>query len=367
MQTAGHVLVMLILVVGAGWASQEAGMDMQRIGAFLGHLERAVSDGDLARARSLTEEYLESEDFHSHVGLVTVEQIVPHPELLDLAETVIMKSIRENTVENLARLHPQMGNARHQKVEFGRLYSLYAWILWKRDRPQEALSMMEQAMVYIEETGGSTAEDRLRLGILEYGNGRKKGWEHVGRGLLMDSLVERRDPGYGTAIAQIVRDMHGEQEDPDEFVPEYRHRHADKVPDTGFIALNGERVRLDRLGNKVLLVNFFSPLCGSCRQEIPSLKGMYDALRSEPDLAFLFILNQPNLKQDALSMFGEAGISDPTILTVENGSAYDLISTEPTVWVVERSGKIVAKYTGYRTGDEVVYRETLMDWLGRDR
>lgn len=75
-------------------------MDMQRIGAFLGHVERALSEGDLERTRNLTEEYLESEDFHSHVGLVAVEQIVPHPELLDLAETVIMKSIQENTVEN---------------------------------------------------------------------------------------------------------------------------------------------------------------------------------------------------------------------------------------------------------------------------
>ena len=367
MQTAGYVLIASILMVDAGWASEEAGMDMQRIGAFLEQLELAVSEGDLERIRDATEEYLESEDFHSHVGLVASELIVPHAELLDLAETVMMESIRENTVPNLARLHPQMGTARHQKVEFGRLYSLYAWILWKRGQPQNALAMMEQAMVYIEETGGPTTEDLLRLGIAEYGNGRKRGWEHVGRALRMDSLVERRDPGYETAIAQIVRDMHGEEEDPRAFVAEYRHRYADKVPDTGFVAPSGEHIRLDHLEGNVLFVNFFSPMCGSCRQEIPSLKGMYDALRSEDDLTFLFVLNQPNLAQDARTMLQEAGLSDPTILTVENGSAYDLISAEPTVWVVGRSGRIVAKYTGYRTGDEVAYREALMGGLGQER
>ena len=116
---------------------------------------------------------------------------------------------------------------------------------------------------------------------------------------------------------------------------------------------------VSQLRGRALLLNFFSPACGSCRQEIGKLTALHEAFSPRRDLAFIFVLNRPDLRQEALALLEGSGLHNPSVVVLERGSPYDLIPAEPCVWIADQSGKIVAKYVGYRTGDELMYLEDL--------
>lgn len=234
-------------------------MDMRAIETFFNQFGHALSKSDFEQAKELAETYTASEHFHSHVGLAIAENLTRHAKLLDLAEKVIKRSIRENTLELLAKLSPGMGNENYQKVEFGRLYSQYAWILWKQQKPAEALNTMQKATDYFKQTGGPTADDCIRLGIILYGNSEADlGWQQVTRALLMDTQIETQDPGYMAAIEDFVHARHGRDTNTRGFLTQYRYQHAEPVPDTTFLTLDGDRLRLDRQQGKVLFINFLA-------------------------------------------------------------------------------------------------------------
>ena len=342
-------------------AIPSGGVNMQQIERFAHQFEAALSLQDWEQVRRLVGQYLSSDDFNPHIGGNIAEEILNQHPLLDLADQVVAKSIEENTVERLAALNPDMGNGTRLRREFGRLYGLRARILWKRDRLSEAADAIEKAMGYAGEAEAGP-EDRLLLGLIQYESRMEEvGWHSITQALLMDTQVENRQPEYQAAMAQIVRKRYGAQADPAAVVADYRDAHLGTVPDLSFVALDGSRVVLSQLKGKAVLLNFFSPACGTCRQEIGDLRGLHEAFSSEPGLAFLFVLNRPDLRQEADALLQRIGLRNPTVLVLERGSVYDLIPAEPCMWIADRSGKIVAKHVGYRTGDGVLYRKELAE------
>jgi hypothetical protein len=77
-------------------------------------------------------------------------------------------------------------------------------------------------------------------------------------------------------------------------------------------------------------------------------------------VVFVFILNQPNLKQEAIALFEKSSIDKPVIAVLENGSVWDLISSEPSIWITDKAGKIVFKHSGYKEGDELIYQQKFL-------
>lgn len=110
---------------------------------------------------------------------------------------------------------------------------------------------------------------------------------------------------------------------------------------------------------KVLLVNFFSPFCGTCQQEVPAVKSLYEAHANEPAMEFIFVLNNPLLQDRAAQFMERAGLSAAQVVVLAEGSAYDYIPGEPTVWIVDTDSRLVGKHTGYRNGDEQFYAKEL--------
>jgi hypothetical protein len=179
----------------------------------------------------------------------------------------------------------------------------------------------------------------------------------------MDSSVERRSPQYKRLIEDVIRDMQGDAVDPDDFIWEYRRDNRRTVEGLSFVTLTGERVDPDNEKGKVLFLTFFSPMCMSCREEVPCLRSTYEDLSKREDVKFLFILTRPDLIREATMFFRDCGIPPTLIVTVAEGSAYDYISTEPTVWIADRNGRIVVKLSGEPTGNEQAYRDALLQVL----
>ena len=110
---------------------------------------------------------------NSHIYYNIAVEILSYDELLDLAEKVIKKGIEINTLKNLRKTYPDMteNSIKHQqKLEFGRLYCQYAWLLWKKNQLENAYDTIKKAMNYIPLP---TPNDYMRLGIIEYDNGEK--------------------------------------------------------------------------------------------------------------------------------------------------------------------------------------------------
>ena len=116
-------------------------------------------------------------------------ELLSHDVLLDLTERVVLKGIEVNTYENLTKIHPNRSSIGHQqKLEFGRLYSQYAWVLWKKGQRGRAHTTILKAMSY---KASPNPEDCLRWGIIEYGAGRKEsGWNRIIDALMKDTIVE---------------------------------------------------------------------------------------------------------------------------------------------------------------------------------
>ncbi|OGG44677.1 MAG: hypothetical protein A3F84_11565 [Candidatus Handelsmanbacteria bacterium RIFCSPLOWO2_12_FULL_64_10] len=307
--------------------------------------------------RSETERFLAGEGSDPHFYVNVVANLLPHEEMLDLAERLVKKGIEVN--EGVAA-----DSGHQQRLESGRLYSQYAWILWKKGRFREAFEAIQKAMEYRAKSARPDPEDYLRLGAIEYENGQKdQGWGHVARSLLMDTHVEDRDPAYWGAIHKVCRERWGTKRDPMAFVAEYRLQHAEAVSDLSLSGLNGRRIGPEQYQGRVLFLNFFNPRCGSCRQEISSLGSVYRAFSFRDAVVFLFILNRPDLRREALDLLKENEIQRPTVAVVERGSAYDLISAEPSIWIASPAGKVVSKYSGYQQGDERAYHQEILQLI----
>lgn len=306
---------------------------------------------------------------NAHTYLNLASNLLLHKDLLDFAQEMVEKGLELNTRENIENSIAGIGSnwQQYQNMEYGRLYGQLGWIYWKKKQKTKALYTTEQSLHHFSKSISPGAQDILRAGIIAYGNGQQeKGWELIGRALLLDTEVENQDPDYLPALEEIINDQQGGESDAADFIAEWRFQNAGHVSNKVFRTLNGDPIRLDQQQGKILFINFFSPACGSCRQEISHLKDLYTSFASKDGVAFYFILNRPKMEQEAISLFEETGISEPVILTIEQGSSYDLIVAEPTVWIVDHSGKVISKQTGYNEGDEKIYEKNILDLLKSD-
>jgi len=286
-----------------------------------------------------------------------------------LEEYFIKRGLEKNTIENLQRAHPNWaeGYERQQKLEFGWLYSQYAYVLMKKAKFDLALLKIKEAVKYRSEIGQLNDDDYLRLGILEYLEEDKgKGWENFCKALLMDSQIEHRNPTYTSLIHKIIKDHHGENTDIEQFITNYRIQNAKILPELPLVTLDNKEVNLAEQKGKVIFINFFSTYCGSCRHEISNLKNFYKKYLANDDVYMIFILNELKRNEKAKELLESNEIKNANLVLYKGGSVYDLIPAEPTTWIVGQSGKIIYRHIGYRQGDEVLY-EKEVEKLIQDR
>ena len=110
--------------------------------------------------------------------------------------------------------------------------------------------------------------------------------------------------------------------------------------------------------DQATLAVFFSPVCGSCQQELHSLGVVHEDIVQTSRL--LLILNKPEQEDEALLLLEQAELPRNALCALMEGSAYDHITQEPTTWIVDRSGTVASRHTGYRDGDVDKYHRELL-------
>lgn len=130
------------------------------------------------------------------------------------------------------------------------------------------------------------------------------------------------------------------------------------APDFTLASKNDGNVRLqDQLGN-VVLINFWASWCTPCREELPYL----EALQQEyADLGFTILavnVDQDPSKADVL--LNEIAVTFPVLFDVndEVSRLYD-VQAMPTTVIVDRDGNQRLLHHGYKSGDEVKYKQAV--------
>jgi thiol-disulfide isomerase/thioredoxin len=245
-------------------------------------------------------------------------------------------------------------------MDAGRFDSALALVYLKTGRPAAADSAMDRALEHLSGDAEPQPVDWLRAGLVDETMGRpQRAWERISKALLLDSSVEAQDPYYLEALTPIVTTRSGGTQSVSDYLAQWRRQNAQAAPDLRLVGPDGKPFWLSQKRGHAVLVDFFSPACSSCQMEIPAVRELWQSSLADDSVEVLFVLNNPSLADDVPELFARAGIEAPDVVTLAEGSAYDYIVGEPTVWIVDVDGRLQGRHTGYADGDETIYAREL--------
>jgi thiol-disulfide isomerase/thioredoxin len=113
----------------------------------------------------------------------------------------------------------------------------------------------------------------------------------------------------------------------------------------GFMTADGKLSSTADLEGKVVFVNFWATWCPPCIAEMPSLNALYEKLKNEPGIVFLFV-NEDNDYSKAAAYLKRKGFSLPVVRQHGQVPKEIFSGTLPTTVVLNKNGQIVLKEEG---------------------
>jgi thiol-disulfide isomerase/thioredoxin len=121
---------------------------------------------------------------------------------------------------------------------------------------------------------------------------------------------------------------------------------APVFPNLAFLSVDGtQRIDLESLRGRPVLLTFWASWCGPCRMELPELAKLVGELKSE-DLA-LVTVNMDRTPAQGMQFLQRYGIDIPVYLMSRNDLATLGVESLPTSVLIDRQGRPVQIYEGY--------------------
>ena len=124
---------------------------------------------------------------------------------------------------------------------------------------------------------------------------------------------------------------------------------AGKAPDFTLKAVqDGKDYSLKQFQGKVVLINFFTFICGPCRQEMPHLNQIYQELKGQ---GFQILgIGLSSTPQQLKELVGQLGLTYQVLEgTAEVSKAYGGVELVPLTFIIDRQGNIVHRILGARS------------------
>lgn len=119
------------------------------------------------------------------------------------------------------------------------------------------------------------------------------------------------------------------------------------VPVISYPDKNGVMQGLEQYKGKYVLIDFWASWCGPCRQAIPKVKELYEKYKGK-DFDIVSVSIDDSKKAWAKAM-EEEGMPWQQLLSPDKNATMKnfLFSGIPTIYLIDKQGKIVSKYTGF--------------------
>ncbi|GAB2905168.1 TlpA disulfide reductase family protein [Paraburkholderia jirisanensis] len=119
-----------------------------------------------------------------------------------------------------------------------------------------------------------------------------------------------------------------------------------RVPDATFTLLSGQKVSTADLKGKVYLINFWATNCDTCMHEMPAMVDTYNRYKGK-GLEFVAVAMSYDAPMYVTNYAQTRGL--PFKVAMDDGSAakqFGNVQLTPTTFVVDREGKILKRYVG---------------------
>jgi peroxiredoxin len=126
------------------------------------------------------------------------------------------------------------------------------------------------------------------------------------------------------------------------------------APDFTLPSLDGKNVSLSDYKGKVVLIDFWSTTCDPCLVEMPHLVSMYEKYKGKGFVILAVSLDGPETRSQVSTVVHDKKMSFPVLLDEETSvvARYNPKRDMPFSVLVDKSGNIVKKTSGYNPGDE---------------
>lgn len=136
-----------------------------------------------------------------------------------------------------------------------------------------------------------------------------------------------------------------------------------KAPEISVVALDTTPLTLESLKGKVVLLNFWATWCPPCREEIPSMMKLNQAMVGKPFQMVCVSVDEGG-KQAVQEFFKTTGFSLPVYLdpTGQTAAAYGLTGV-PETFIIDKQGVIAKKVIGgldWASPEVIAFLEGLM-------
>lgn len=131
------------------------------------------------------------------------------------------------------------------------------------------------------------------------------------------------------------------------------------IPDIFYPDPNGKILDIKSLRGKYVIVDFWASWCGPCRKSIPKLKGLY-AQHKEKGLDILSISIDTDKDAWRKAMEEETMPWHQVLSPDKSKTLSDFhIQGVPTLFLIDRDGRILEKFTGYNSRLEEILKSKL--------
>jgi len=130
--------------------------------------------------------------------------------------------------------------------------------------------------------------------------------------------------------------------------------------------LDGKVVSLKGLKGKVIVLDFWSTWCVPCKKSFPAMQLAVNAYKNDPSVKFLFIHTWETTKtpvEDVKKYIAKSGFNFQMLMDLKNEAGRNAavedygVSAIPAKFVIDKTGNIVFKLTGFTGTDADALQE----------